>query len=206
MAKSARKCRIWRPRTDCRQAVLGFIVNKRCEILLAIRKDDGQLCLPAGKIEDGEDYEVALDREMKEELGITVTSKALLMTIQNSTGMFIGKTFCPDNKPPVCEEIYDVIEYYQIPRNMEPDNHLSIRFYSCFLLLEALKHHDIGQATLYALIYHCHCEGWFIINRWLKRQYPVMYNRYLNGADETTLSLEKLVYRNFRVFLENVKK
>lgn len=63
------------------QTVSGLIVHER-RVLLLQRKERisyGLWCLPGGKIEMGESPSAALDRELNEEIGISVQEKRCLL-------------------------------------------------------------------------------------------------------------------------------
>jgi 8-oxo-dGTP pyrophosphatase MutT (NUDIX family) len=60
-------------------AVTGFIFTAdRCRILLTRRADNGEWCLPGGRVEPGESLEDAVCREVLEETGLVVNVVRLL--------------------------------------------------------------------------------------------------------------------------------
>lgn len=67
-----------------RHRVVG-IVKKENNILLMRRLKNGQeyYVFPGGGVEDGESYEEALKREMKEELGIDINNPKLFFDFKN---------------------------------------------------------------------------------------------------------------------------
>ncbi|MFT5691874.1 MAG: 8-oxo-dGTP diphosphatase [Oceanicoccus sp.] len=66
---------------------VGVIVNEAKKILIALRPKQshqgGLWEFPGGKVEDGETVEVALSRELNEELGLIVSSSRPLLTIHH---------------------------------------------------------------------------------------------------------------------------
>lgn len=59
-------------------SIHGVIINASGEILLHRREDSSVWAIPGGKIELNESIEQCLKREMKEELGVEVSTKRLL--------------------------------------------------------------------------------------------------------------------------------
>ncbi len=63
-------------------AVNGVIFNSKREVLLTRRspliREPGKWCLPGGHLDGGEDWQSAIRRELKEEIGIDVRAEKLV--------------------------------------------------------------------------------------------------------------------------------
>lgn len=65
-----------------RRSVRAVVVNKDNQILFVQHAEARQYVLPGGGIDDGETEEQALNREMQEELGLSVNEATLLLRAQ----------------------------------------------------------------------------------------------------------------------------
>jgi 8-oxo-dGTP diphosphatase len=74
------------------EVVAAVITNDKNEIFCARRKDEGELALkwefPGGKIEVGESNQVALIREIREELSTKIKVKDFIMTVKHQYNSF----------------------------------------------------------------------------------------------------------------------
>ena len=94
----------------------GFILNEKKELLVLKRRPDvvppDYYYVPGGKVEEGETAEETVDRELKEELGITVESKERFSEFEVE---LIGKLWHG--------QCFLVTSYSGEPKIMEPDIH-----------------------------------------------------------------------------------
>lgn len=118
---------------DFERTVSAIIGNKEGKILLLKhKKNKGKWILPAGKVEDGEYFYQALDREMKEELDIEVTEydvcseRTIRCDRLEGIRYYHNLTFC-------------IYEYNGDIKNMEIDKHPDMKFVSKDEALELLK-------------------------------------------------------------------
>lgn len=69
------------------EAVAGIIINPQQEVLVSKRLEHvplgGLWEFPGGKVEQGETFEEALQRELLEEVGLTVVASSMFMQIQH---------------------------------------------------------------------------------------------------------------------------
>lgn len=97
------------------KAVVGIIRNADGEILIAERRSDqfmgGFWELPGGKIEEGESNEESLARELKEELGVDISTPNLMHTMRHQYPEKTVKLW-----------IYTIDHFDGEPRGMERQN------------------------------------------------------------------------------------
>jgi mutator protein MutT len=82
----------------------GVIVHNENKVLLAYRKDTHDWGLPGGYMERGESAEETLKRELKEEMGISITSPSLYR-------IFSGQDFY--HEYPNGDQVFSVIMMYK---------------------------------------------------------------------------------------------
>lgn len=99
------------------------IIKKEDKILLQRRQGTkawcGFLALPAGHIDAGENPVQAMIREIKEELGMIVTEEQLI----NPT---VVERNCTDNKLQYYDVYYELVDYNEEPKIMEPNKCLEL--------------------------------------------------------------------------------
>lgn len=94
-------------------AVCALIISPCAEILLGKRVADNLLCLPGGKVEEGETLVEALTREVYEETKLIIKTDYVL--------------YVAEDDEYVC--IYYLSHSRQDPKNPEPDKFVSWRWY-----------------------------------------------------------------------------
>ena len=100
------------------RVAVAVIINQNKEILIAKRSSNqhqgNKWEFPGGKVESDETSEIALKREISEELGIVIQSATELITI---THEYIEDD--PDKSKTVILEVFDVRKWQGEPRGVE---------------------------------------------------------------------------------------
>jgi len=91
---------------------VGVLCGAEGRVLIARRHSDshqgGLWEFPGGKVEAGESVEGALARELREELGVTVTASRPLLTVEHDYG-----------DKAVCLDVHLVTEFLGTPESLE---------------------------------------------------------------------------------------
>ena len=118
------------PDTSLVHVAVGVILNEAGDVLISRRAagaHQGDLWeFPGGKVEEGEDVQQALSRELKEELAIDVGQSEPLLTIEHDYGdkavlLDVHVVTCFSNTPramenqPLCWVKADQLESYAFP-------------------------------------------------------------------------------------------
>jgi ADP-ribose pyrophosphatase YjhB (NUDIX family) len=102
-------------------AIGAIIKNNKNQILMQDHVKRNVWTIPIGKVDDNENIQHALIRELKEEIGITI--KKVKQISINKRVYPVGTYFIN-----VTEHLYEVLEYDGIPKNLEPLKHRSIQW------------------------------------------------------------------------------